>query len=133
MVTLLKERNRSERSAQQIHRPHKRMDTISIRHVLQSNFYQPDTRNSEGIRTVTKEQTQEVILMNTKGIDYAALIIGIIGAINWGLIGFFRFDLVAFLFGSMTLLTRIIYAVVGIAGLYMISLCGRIRSAGDAD
>lgn len=71
--------------------------------------------------------------MNTKGIDYAALIIGIIGAINWGLIGFFRFDLVAFLFGSMTLLTRIIYAVVGIAGLYMISLCGRIRSAGDAD
>lgn len=71
--------------------------------------------------------------MNTKGIDYAALIIGIIGAINWGLIGFFRFDLVAFLFGSMTLLTRIIYAVVGIAGLYMISLCGRIRSAGDVN
>ncbi len=71
--------------------------------------------------------------MNTKGIDYAALIIGIIGAINWGLIGFFRFDLVAFLFGSMTLLSRIIYAVVGIAGLYMISLLGRIRSAGEAD
>lgn len=52
----------------------------------------------------------------------------IIGAINWGLIGFFRFDLVAFIFGDMSWLTRIIYAVVGMGGLYLISLFGRIRS-----
>ena len=52
--------------------------------------------------------------MNTKGIDYTILTIAIIGAINWGLIGFFRFDLVAFLFGDMSLLSRIVYGLVGI-------------------
>ena len=55
--------------------------------------------------------------MKTKGLDYTALTLVIIGAINWGLIGFFRFDLVAWLFGSLTLLSRIIYALVGISGL----------------
>lgn len=69
--------------------------------------------------------------MSTKVIDYIALIIAIIGAVNWGLIGFFRFDLVAFLFGSMTLLSRIIYAVVGICGLYLITLFGRIGGMGS--
>ena len=45
-----------------------------------------------------------------------------IGAINWGLIGFFKFDLVAFLFGQMTWLSRVIYAIIGLCGLYLISL-----------
>ena len=40
--------------------------------------------------------------MNSKFLDYTALIISIIGAVNWGLIGFFRFNLVTFLFGDMT-------------------------------
>ena len=56
-----------------------------------------------------------------KGWNIVALTIGIIGAINWGLIGFFSFDLVAFIFGNMSWLSRIIYAVVGIAGLYIIT------------
>ena len=60
-------------------------------------------------------------------LDIIALILVIIGAVNWGLIGFFSFDLVALLFGSMSALTRIIYAVVGIAGLYSISFLGRDR------
>jgi uncharacterized membrane protein YuzA (DUF378 family) len=62
-----------------------------------------------------------------KTLDAIALLLVIIGAINWGLIGFFRFDLVAALFGDMTTLTRIIYALVGIAGLYSISLFARDR------
>lgn len=66
-----------------------------------------------------------------KTLDYTALIISIVGAINWGLIGFFRFDLVAFLLGDMTLLTRIVYAIVGIAGLYMITFFGRITSGDE--
>ncbi len=69
--------------------------------------------------------------MSTKVIDYIALTIAIIGAVNWGLIGFFRFDLVAFLFGSMTLLSRIVYAVVGICGLYLLTLFGRICDMGS--
>jgi hypothetical protein len=67
--------------------------------------------------------------MDSRGLDYTLLTIAIIGAINWGLIGFFRFDLVAFLFGNMTLFSRIIYALVGLSGLYLISTYGRIRSA----
>lgn len=59
--------------------------------------------------------------MNRKILDSIALAIVIIGAINWGLIGFFDFNLVAFLFGSMTWISRIIYALVGICGLYLIS------------
>ena len=69
--------------------------------------------------------------MNTNWLDYTLLTLVIIGAINWGLIGFFRFDLVAFLFGDMSWLTRIIYAL-GIGGLYLISLFGRIRSVGES-
>ena len=47
-----------------------------------------------------------------------ALIIMVIGALNWGLIGLFHFDLVAALFGSMTTFSRIVYALVGIAGIW---------------
>lgn len=61
-----------------------------------------------------------------KTIDYIALVVVIIGAINWGLIGFLGFDLVKAIFGDMSILSRIIYAVVGIAGLYALSFFGRI-------
>ena len=70
--------------------------------------------------------------MNNRGFDYFALTIAIIGAINWGLIGFFKFDLVAFLFGDLTVLSRIVYAIVGICGLYLISVYGRITSFSEA-
>ena len=61
-----------------------------------------------------------------KGLDYTVLILVIIGAIIWGLVGFFGLDLVAFLCGSMSIISRIIYAVIGVCGLYAISYCGRI-------
>jgi hypothetical protein len=64
--------------------------------------------------------------MGSKAIDYTALTIVIIGAINWGLIGFLKFDLVSFLFGNMSWLSRIVYALVGLCGLYLVSAYGRI-------
>ena len=80
--------------------------------------------------------------MNVKGLDYTcltlslidkiALILMIIGGLNWGLIGIFRFDLVAFLFGDMSWLSRIIYTLVGLSGLYLISTYGRICQVDDA-
>lgn len=70
--------------------------------------------------------------MNSRFFDYIALILVIVGAINWGLIGFFKFDLVAFLFGQMTWLSRIVYGLVGLCGLYVISLFGRIASFGES-
>lgn len=51
------------------------------------------------------------------------LVLLIIGGVNWGLIGLFQFDLVAAIFGGMsTILSRIIYTLVGISGLYCISM-----------
>ena len=70
--------------------------------------------------------------MNTKGLDYTLLALVIIGAINWGLIGLFRFDLVSFLFGDMSWLTRIVYGIVGIGGIYLCSVFVRIRSMNEA-
>ncbi len=60
--------------------------------------------------------------------DTFALVLVIIGALNWGLISLFSFDLVATLFGGpATLLSRIVYGLVGLAGLYCISLLFRDR------
>ena len=61
-----------------------------------------------------------------KIVDRIALILGIIGALNWGIVGLFRFDCVAFLFGGQTgAVSRIIYTLVGIAGLWCITLLFR--------
>ncbi len=58
--------------------------------------------------------------------DIVSLILVIIGAINWGLVGIFQFDLVAWIFGGQTAwLSRIIYTLVGLAGLWSISLLFR--------
>ncbi|MCI8991388.1 MAG: DUF378 domain-containing protein [Eubacterium sp.] len=67
--------------------------------------------------------------MNTRALDYTLLTLVIIGAINWGLTGLFHFDLIAWIFGSYTWWARIIYLIIGIAGILLISLYGRIRSA----
>jgi len=67
-----------------------------------------------------------------RALDTTALLLVIIGAVNWGLIGFFRFDLVSSLFGTGTALTRIVFSLVGLAGLYCLSLLGR-DTARDRD
>ncbi|WP_130806444.1 DUF378 domain-containing protein [Senegalia massiliensis] len=61
--------------------------------------------------------------------DRLALILVIVGALNWGLIALFQFDLVASLFGGQSaFLSRIVYGLVGLAGLYCISLLFRDRN-----
>ena len=57
-----------------------------------------------------------------KIIDTIALVLIIIGAINWGLIGLFNFNLVDTIFGTMTVMSRIIYTLVGVAGVWGIKL-----------
>lgn len=64
--------------------------------------------------------------MRMKWLDVTALLISVIGCVNWGLIGLFGFDLVAFIFGDMSLLSRIVYVVVGLCGLYLLTFLGRI-------
>ncbi|PRR81262.1 DUF378 domain-containing protein [Clostridium vincentii] len=62
-----------------------------------------------------------------KILDSIAFILVLIGAINWGLIGFFGFDLVATLFGSMSMFSSIIYGLVGISGIYCLSFFAKKR------
>ena len=58
--------------------------------------------------------------------DTLALVLSIIGSLNWGLIGIFKFDLVAWLFGGQgSVVSRIIYTVVGLAGLWCITMLFR--------
>lgn len=58
--------------------------------------------------------------------DVIALILSIIGSLNWGLIGIFQFDLVAWLFGGQSgIISRIVYTLVGLAGLWCISFLFR--------
>jgi uncharacterized protein len=55
-----------------------------------------------------------------------ALILVIIGAINWGLVGFFNFNLVSAIFGERSAVSKVLYALVGIAGLYSIFLLTKV-------
>ena len=57
-----------------------------------------------------------------KIVDKIALVLIIIGALNWGLIALFNFDLVATIFGDMTIISRIVYGLVGLSGLWGIKL-----------
>ena len=57
-----------------------------------------------------------------KVVDTIALVLIIVGAINWGLIGLFEFNLVDTIFGTMSVISRIIYVLVGISGLWGIKL-----------
>ena len=67
-----------------------------------------------------------------KVLNYIVLTLVIIGAINWGLIGLFNFDLVGAIFGGMTsAVSRIIFTIVGIAGLWAISFYPRIADHDD--
>lgn len=69
----------------------------------------------------------------SKIIDGIALTLTIVGAINWGLVGLFGFNLVAFLFGEMSWLSRIIYIIIAICGLYLITFFGDCGGSDSSD
>ena len=53
-------------------------------------------------------------------LDWVSIVLVIVGGLNWGLVGAFKFDLVATIFGDMSALSRIVYVLVGLAALYLI-------------
>jgi hypothetical protein len=61
-------------------------------------------------------------------VDWVAMVLLIIGGINWGLMGLMGIDLVASVFGDMTDATRVTYIIVGLSALYAIYLCARLAS-----
>ena len=63
-----------------------------------------------------------------ESINYIALVLVVIGALNWALVGLFEFDLVGAMFGGMTsMLSRIIFTLVGIAGIWALTFFGRLN------
>ena len=61
-----------------------------------------------------------------KTINLIALILVIVGALNWGLVGLLSFDLVAAIFGAMTVLSRIVYTLVGISAVYIAAISPKL-------
>jgi len=59
-------------------------------------------------------------MLRLNGLTITTLILMIIGALNWGLVGLFEFDLVAAIFGPMSVFSRILYTIIGLAGIAML-------------
>ncbi len=62
-----------------------------------------------------------------KNIDITALILVVIGAINWGLVGILDFNLVVFLFGKVSVITSAIYIFIGLSGFYVLTFLNKIK------
>jgi uncharacterized membrane protein YuzA (DUF378 family) len=60
------------------------------------------------------------------GLDLVALILIIVGGLNWLLVGIFSFDLVAAIFGSMSVVARIVYILVGLSAIYTLVNLGKL-------
>lgn len=87
----------------------------------QTDYPRTDSTTRSNIATASSNPMARTI-------DIVALVLMIIGGLNWGLVGLFDYDLVASLFGPMSALTRIIYVLVGLAALYGIVIAARIAS-----
>ena len=68
-----------------------------------------------------------------KGITWVALILVIVGGLNWLLVGAFNFDLVAALFGEMSTLSRVSYVLMGVAAIYLLLISAKLIRGVDSD
>lgn len=66
-------------------------------------------------------------MQKMSGLDWLAMILVIVGAVNWGLVGAFNFNLVDVILGSWPTIVRIVYVVVGLSGLYVLANLGKKR------
>ena len=58
--------------------------------------------------------------------DWVAVVLLIVGGLNWGLVGFFNLDLVAVIFGDMTTFARVVYALVGVSAVYVLAISAKL-------
>jgi len=59
-------------------------------------------------------------MKHMNAIDWVAIVLVVVGGLNWGLMGFFQYDLIATIFGDTTIITRIVYGLIGLSTLYAI-------------
>lgn len=76
----------------------------------------------------THTTTTHTTVKRMTAVDWIAMLLLIVGGINWGLVGLFDFDLVAFLFGAMTGISRVVYVLVGLSALYAVYFCSKMSS-----
>lgn len=93
--------------------------------------FTPDRRtgNVSPVRPGTASATRPSAMTSANtlsALGWVAMVLLIVGGINWGLVGFFGFDLVAAIFGPMSVLSRIVYALVGLSALYTIFSCAKL-------
>jgi uncharacterized membrane protein YuzA (DUF378 family) len=63
-------------------------------------------------------------------VDWVALVLVVVGGLNWGLVGLLNFDLVAAIFGSMSVLSRVVYSLVGVSAIYVAVMLGKFCRKG---
>lgn len=73
------------------------------------------------------------MLMRINGVDWTAIVLTIIGGLNWGLVGAFNFNLVDALFGEGSALARIIYVLVGLSAVYLVYTATKLTSLSHHD
>ena len=74
------------------------------------------------------EQTMNKIMSNKLNVlDWVAFVLVIVGGLNWALVGFFNFDLVVYLLGNFTLLSRTVYVLVGLSAIYIAGILPSIQ------
>lgn len=66
-------------------------------------------------------------MKNLSALDWIALVLVVVGALNWGLVGLFEFDLVATIFGDMSILSRLVYVLVGISAIFLGAIAMNLR------
>jgi len=64
-------------------------------------------------------------MKNINALDWVAIVLVVVGGLNWALVGLFNFDLVATLLGTFSILARVVYVLVGVAALYVLSIALR--------
>ncbi len=65
-------------------------------------------------------------MKNLNVFDWITLTLVIVGGLNWGLVGLFKFDLVATIFGDMSALSRVVYVLVGLSAVYVVIVLGKL-------
>jgi uncharacterized membrane protein YuzA (DUF378 family) len=80
-----------------------------------------DNRTADAHTTTTHTTAKRMT-----AVDWIAMLLLIVGGVNWGLVGLFDFDLVAFLFGAMTGISRVVYVLVGLSALYALYFCSKM-------
>ncbi len=80
----------------------------------------------KGPNTSVSAYESFISMKNLTGMDWVALILIIVGGLNWGLVGIFNFNLVSMIFGDMSSIARIVYALVGVSAIYMLMAMGKM-------